>query len=834
MPLRVQTQPSLTGSGAPVPRPEAISHALAQLNGAAAQPPSARTLLNLMKETKGRMHGKCAVQQQPHGPWTPGYCTINTQIGGLAWTSISVDSRGEKFLLRVLRGCRVQALLSTSSGRPEILIYGIEGENIRLRPDSRSHFETWFAALLCWETTRPTESPQAQGQDQLVPLEFPEGLLRKVKDKSNPRNATRKDAATMIKVGKLFYLDPDIVDKNVTPVVPRSSSPAPEVQPPWRRVSCTIMSDGNLRLYTTTTLETLAVVRLSQMSRSAIQRLHPSMFIMDHCIAIYPQYTDSTTACSRLRPIYLSFESRVLFEVWFVLLRAFALPEIYGWQSNTTATTPYSAYTPVDNLHFQEMGFLPGLRTEVKPAMFRLERTLHVQIGEARFPKPESGGSNNNNTTERARSHGRNETRQNLCYVRMYLDGQVKAKTTAKTDNQRPFWYESFELIDLGQTASSVTFQVKIKPQDMLSPPDQTMSTGQVQRHVMQTTPSHLTEHQDPTHGEVSIDLNQFENHKEIDKYWPLQDESGRAVGELSLKIRKGEEIILMDADYSVLDEMLGNFASENALTFQIAEKIPSELTRLSEILLNIYQASNRAEDWLSSLAEEEIDGVRKEAPLGRLRMDSGDSHDSRELQVREENKAALAEANLLFRGNTLLSKALDLHMKRVGKEYLERTLGTIVRGIAEADADCEVDPMRLGEKASLQQNWDRLVPAIQRIWRSISDSAKECPAELRQVFRHIRACAEDRYGERMRSVSYTSISGFLFLRFFCPAVLNPRLFGLLKGIFAHPIISEPVLTLQQTIQVLDPSEHLLCSPNHSKVSLTNPSSVPKNHGWHL
>lgn len=70
-------------------------------------------------------------------------------------------------------------------------------------------------------------------------------------------------------------------------------------------------------------------------------------------------------------------------------------------------------------------------------------------------------------------------------------------------------------------------------------------------------------------------------------------------------------------------------------------------------------------------------------------------------------------------------------------------------------------------------------------MWKSIVAAKAKCPIELRRIFRHVRACAEDRYGDFLRSVSFSSVSGFLFLRFFCPAVLNPKLFGLMKGMSA-------------------------------------------------
>jgi hypothetical protein len=122
--------------------------------------------------------------------------------------------------------------------------------------------------------------------------------------------------------------------------------------------------------------------------------------------------------------------------------------------------------------------------------------------------------------------------------------------------------------------------------------------------------------------------------------------------------------------------------------------------------------------------------------------------------------------------------------MRRVGKEYLEDSLGAKIREINEKEPDCEVDPSRVLSPQQLDANWKRLLAITQEVWKSIVAAKPRCPVELRVVFRHIRACAEDRYGDFLRSVCYSSVSGFLFLRFFCPAVLNPKLFGLLNGMY--------------------------------------------------
>jgi len=177
------------------------------------------------------------------------------------------------------------------------------------------------------------------------------------------------------------------------------------------------------------------------------------------------------------------------------------------------------------------------------------------------------------------------------------------------------------------------------------------------------------------------------------------------------------------------------------------------------------------------ALAEGEIDGLHKETPTVEDKPVS--PHESEPLA---RHRSGLVDANILFRGNSLLTRALDTHMKRLGREYLEETLGDHLQRIAADDIYCEVDPMRIDSQEHIQRNWKQLLQITRTIWQAIFTSAARCPLELRKILRHIRRCVENRYGGFLRTVSYSSVCGFLFLRFFCPAILNPKLFGLLKG----------------------------------------------------
>jgi hypothetical protein len=291
----------------------------------------------------------------------------------------------------------------------------------------------------------------------------------------------------------------------------------------------------------------------------------------------------------------------------------------------------------------------------------------------------------------------------------------------------------------------------------------------------------------DPIFGRVDLPIDDLEHHGTIDKWWPLLDNNDQSVGTLLVRFALQETVVLMEDDYKELSTVLQSFS--NGLTTQISQLLGPDLRHLSDILLDIFQASGNASEWLISLVEEEIDGIYRDTPPMRMRFsgrihsnDSYESAEQREMLVRDLSRSATMEANLLFRGNSLVTKALDAHMRRLGKEYLEEVLGDKLRKVIERDPDCEVDPNRVRSPEQLEKNWANLIFLTSTIWKSIRDSAARCPVQLRLIFRHIRSCAEDRYGSFIRTVKYTSVSGFFFLRFFCPAILNPKLFGLIQG----------------------------------------------------
>ena len=732
-------------------------------------------ILQLMKTTCGRMHGILFFRTSKTGSWSSGYCAINVASGSLIY-QMKGDVSHAKTLIPDLRGCKVRSQVDKESKMSFLEISSrASGRGVHLRPHVPETFDSWLAALLCWQPLRPKGGQNKVGE--------PRASIRgerHIGNVSRRSSATLENNAAIIKVGKMLSWDHDA--RVSTPISPARRISTYKQQrsasgTPWRKISCTLQENGHLKLYADSNTTLIHVVLLSSLSRGAIQRLHPTVLDDEYCLAIYPQYTTSNGDTELSRPIYLSLESRVVFEVWFVLLRAFTIPQLYGpEQSRLRASVDLSASN----------GELPVPRTE---SMFRVERSLNLRVIESKVHAPRDIPETYNPKTRAGSSHGKDSVSGDY-HAEVILDGEVRGRTAVKTNTANPFFREDYDFIDLPLVLTNASILLKSRTPGQkdwtlisddcydyeVNDVDILGKAGDVQVMPLDTVV-----------GSVDLRLDEMESGKDVEKWRPIINDSDKIVGDFLIKARIEETIVLMSEDYKPLSELLHSFS--NGLTQEIAFACPAEARRLPETLLNIFQVSGQAGNWIMSLVEDEIDGIHKDTPVARFRYSrriaSNDSYDSvveREMLLRDLGKNATAEAHLLFRGNSLLTKALDFHMRRVGKDYLEETLGESMRDIDESDPDCEVDPNRVRNAEDLQRNWRNLTVLTENVWRCIAASASRCPPELRIILRHIRSCAEDRYGDFLRTVAYSSISGFLFLRFFCPAVLNPKLFGLLKG----------------------------------------------------
>uniref|UniRef100_A0A1I8IA29 Ras-GAP domain-containing protein n=1 Tax=Macrostomum lignano TaxID=282301 RepID=A0A1I8IA29_9PLAT len=136
---------------------------------------------------------------------------------------------------------------------------------------------------------------------------------------------------------------------------------------------------------------------------------------------------------------------------------------------------------------------------------------------------------------------------------------------------------------------------------------------------------------------------------------------------------------------------------------------------------------------------------------------------------------SASANDLLVFRGNSIATKAVEFFLRLVGSDYLRRVLTEPLSILLRDDPQCEVDPQRVDAPDTLAANQRRLREFVDLFWTRVQASTPAVPPEIGRLFALIRQrLAESRRPE----LGDTLVSASLFLRLLCPAILGPTLFG--------------------------------------------------------
>jgi hypothetical protein len=132
-----------------------------------------------------------------------------------------------------------------------------------------------------------------------------------------------------------------------------------------------------------------------------------------------------------------------------------------------------------------------------------------------------------------------------------------------------------------------------------------------------------------------------------------------------------------------------------------------------------------------------------------------------------------------LFRGNSFASKMMKSYAMTVGATYLHSTLSHVVNEyvfITDHNKSEEVEVDDTKGQSDTSVNKYALLQIAQRILNTLLKAVYTCPEELRSLCRHIVMEVEKKgWVEHIDK----SVGGFIFLRFFAPALVAPHAFGL-------------------------------------------------------
>uniref|UniRef100_A0A1X7U651 Ras GTPase-activating protein n=2 Tax=Amphimedon queenslandica TaxID=400682 RepID=A0A1X7U651_AMPQE len=281
--------------------------------------------------------------------------------------------------------------------------------------------------------------------------------------------------------------------------------------------------------------------------------------------------------------------------------------------------------------------------------------------------------------------------------------------------------------------------------------------------------------HHDAFLGEVIIDLAELFLGQRYKTWYRLQQQdketsaampSGGAkkdgkkekdLGSLRLKVQCHEERILDSQLYSPFVQLMISAVESpgpegSPLLIMLEEVMTMDRNSLAQTLVRFYIAHNAILPLFDCLISREVENV------------------------------SLSNVTTLFRGNSLASKCLDQFMKVVALPYLHETLKPVIDTIFNDKKLVELDPDQLKTRSSstsklIDTSVAQLTGYIQIATESIFESVERCPQVLRQSMRLLwdRVIVKFPDGD----TPYSSVTGFIFLRFFVPAILSPKLFAL-------------------------------------------------------
>lgn len=134
-----------------------------------------------------------------------------------------------------------------------------------------------------------------------------------------------------------------------------------------------------------------------------------------------------------------------------------------------------------------------------------------------------------------------------------------------------------------------------------------------------------------------------------------------------------------------------------------------------------------------------------------------------------------------MFRKTSIATRLLSVYSKNNGAEYVRSVLLPVFQKLSERpreDRSFELDPSKIGAGEDVIKNKSNVTEATEMFLNAICDSVNDAPRSFREICNFILTSVRDKFPE----AKYTAVGSFIFLRFFCPAIVSPEAEGLIKN----------------------------------------------------
>ncbi|CAK9435307.1 uncharacterized protein LODBEIA_P57280 [Lodderomyces beijingensis] len=482
--------------------------------------------------------------------------------------------------------------------------------------------------------------------------------------------------------------------------------------------------------------------------------------------------------------VYIEFPLHIDLEDWFVGLNYFAKREYIG--SFNSESKPVTTA----NLHRT-----PTV-SDFSRDHFRVSKNISVDIIEAKFET----------SSVDAAKGGK-------IYAEIRMWGYPWSRTAIVNHTVNPFWKEEFSTnLPISTQMIHILIKTCSNPNNGHSPSDKIIGTIYVTPDILtkqiSTSSTIMTSTNSPSTGikVKSIPIStSFNSNRSLDIVrLTIYDPCNIPIGKLLLQVHLKEFHIPSSLHFKSLEFLLKNGPIDELVHFFNENVAASEFERVSVILLDIFQCLNQEEKFFKVLMEISL------ATLGD-KLTNG-----------SKNTSQSNVFNTLFRGSSIFSKALERYNIRIGQEYLEKVFGDFFAKINREKKNCEVDPryVRLQEKAArhgypegdvpdslggssdeeddseeedsnerdervkqmVENNFQNLYAYAEELWHKIYITSNDIPQQIKTQLKNFRTKVELFCAADDNVTSLNCVSAFIFLRFFCPAILNPKLFYLTKN----------------------------------------------------